>query len=112
MSKVHAKANELLDVIAPVIADVQRKDRPLADQIRRAVQSVVLNLAEGENVTRGNQRVHFERAAGSNGELRAGLRIASRWGYIAADAACRCDGLADQVAAMLWRLMHRERGAR
>ena len=107
MLKVHVKAIELLDVVAPVIEGVQRKDRPLADQIRRAVQSVVLNIAEGENVTRGNQRVHFERAAGSNGELRAGVRIAARWGYIAHDAAGRCDGVADEVAAMLWRLMHR-----
>ena len=107
MLKVHVKANELVDVVAPLIADVQRVDRPLADQIRRAAQSVVLNLAEGENVTRGNQRVHFERAAGSNGELRAGLRIAARWGYIAGGAAAQCDGIADQVAAMLWRLMHR-----
>ena len=63
MLKVCVKANERLDVIAPLIAEVQRVDRPLADQLRRAVQSVVLNLAEGENVTRGNQRVHFERAA-------------------------------------------------
>ena len=107
MLKVHMKANDLIDVLAPVIGDVQRADRPLADQIRRAAQSVVLNIAEGENVTRGNQRVHFERAAGSNGELRAGLRIAARWSYIAAPGAARCDAIADEVAAMLWRLMHR-----
>ena len=50
--------------------------------------------------------MHFERAAGSNGELRAGLRIASRWGYVDAEAARRCDAVADEVAAMLWRLMH------
>src|SRR5690242_19248005 len=80
--KVQIKAEAMVDRVAGLLVGVQKRDRPLADQIRRAAQSVVLELAEGEQVRGGNQRLHFERAAGSNAEMRAGLRMAARWGYV------------------------------
>ena len=107
MLEVHRVADQMVDVVVPVIDGVERRDRPLADQLRRALQSVVLNIAEGEKVSGGNQRLGFERAAGSNAESRAAVRIAAKWGYIDPGTATAFERLADQLAAMLWRLTHR-----
>ena len=106
MFKVLAKAEAMADLVAPVVMMLGKKDRGLADQIRRAMQSVVLALAEGWQVSGGNQRVHFERAAGSNAEVRAALRMAARWGYVGRERIDAIDALGDEVAAMLWRLLH------
>ena len=47
------------------LAAIKRKDRDLERQLRRAMQSVALNLAEGSR-RRGQDRVHlFRIAAGS-----------------------------------------------
>ncbi len=99
-------AEAMVDAVVPLVAAVEERDRPLADQMRRAAQSLVLNLAESQGVHGGNRRLHFERAAGSNRELRAALRMAVRWGYVHAAPAQACDGAADQVGAILWRLTH------
>ena len=107
MLEVHRVADRMVDVVAPLVGGVERRDRPLADQLRRALQSVVLQIAEGEKTSGGNQRLSFERAAGSNAEARAAIRIAAKWGYIEAPAAAGFERLADQLAAMLWRLTHR-----
>src|SRR5688500_2571190 len=45
MLEVHRVADQMVDVVVPVIDGVERRDRPLADQLRRALQSVVLNIA-------------------------------------------------------------------
>ena len=71
----------------PVVEAVQRKDRDLASQIRRAVSSVSLNLAEGFGNGRGNSRLRFESALGSLYEARTGVRVAVAWGFVGADAA-------------------------
>src|SRR5689334_13859933 len=106
MMKVQMIAERMVDGLVPMIGAVERRDRPLADQLRRAAQSVVLNIAEAQGVEDGNRRLHFQRAAGSNHEVRAALRMAARWGYVEPRAAEVTEGLADQVQAILWRLTH------
>ena len=71
----------------PVSVTGKRKDRDLASQIRRAVSSVSLNLAEGFGAAKGNSRLRFESALGSLYEARAGVRVALAWGFVTADAA-------------------------
>ena len=110
--RIHHVADELVDAVAPLIRDVHRHDPDLAKQLRRAAQSVVLNVSEGEKLAGGNQRLGFDRAAGSLGETRAALRVASRWGYTDPAAVTSCDVIADRLAAMLWRLTHREQRSR
>src|SRR5688500_3382803 len=106
--RIHQVADQLVDSIAPLARDVARHDADLAKQLRKAATSIVLNIAEGEKLgANGNQRVHFERAAGSNGETRAALRIAATWGYIDVAAQQRCEAAADRLQAMLWRITHR-----
>ena len=61
---------------------IRKKDRDLERQMRRATQSIVLNLAEGDR-RRGQDRVHlFRVAAGSAAEVQAALDLAVAWGYL------------------------------
>ena len=62
------------------------------------MQSVVLNLAEG-NRRRGQDRVHlFRVAAGSAAEVQAGLDVAEAWGYLGADKVAPVRAKLDQSA--------------
>jgi four helix bundle protein len=87
-----------------VVAKVRRNDRDLGEQIRRALSSVALNLAEGNRSDGGNRIARFSTAAGSNHEARAGLRVAVAWGYVEPAEIRDGEALLDRVAAMLHRL--------
>ena len=94
----HSSASSIVEfalgVVAlarPVVEAVQRKDRDLgswffnhssASQLRRAISSVVLNLAEGFGSSGGNVRLRFQTALGSLREARAAVRVAVAWGYV------------------------------
>lgn len=91
---------DLVKLVAPVAA---RVDAGLADQLRRAVASVPLNLAEGSGRTGRDRLRHYRIALGSAKELRAALVIAGA--LYGADIAAS-DGLADRVCAMLWRTIN------
>ena len=74
----------MVAALRPILAQLAKGDRALADQVRRAASSVALNLAEGNQRT-GQDRIQFFRiAAGSAAEVEL-----------------------DRVLAMLWRLTHR-----
>jgi len=66
----------------PLIEAIYRKDRDLGSQVRRALSSVALNLAEGFGCTGGSARARFETARGSLNEAGTGFRIAVAWRYI------------------------------
>src|SRR6186713_221084 len=68
----------------PLVEAVARRDRELASQLRRALSSVALNLAEGLGTEGGNARLRFETARGSLREASAGIRVAVAWGYVSA----------------------------
>jgi four helix bundle protein len=86
------------------LVQIQRRDRELEKQLRRATHSIVLNLAEG-NRRRGQDRLHlFRIAAGSVAETRAALELAEAWAYIDGSAVARAFSLLDQMLAILWRL--------
>jgi len=90
-------------LMAPLLA-IERKDRDLHKQIRRAIQSLVLNLAEG-NRRRGQDRSHlFRVASGSAAEIIAALELSEAWGYLSHDAVTSAESLLDQVLAILYRL--------
>ena len=68
-------------LVAPVIA---RSDSDLARQMRRAVSSIALNLAEGSGSSGGNRRSRYYNALGSARETMACFDVAVAMGYIAA----------------------------
>ena len=94
---------DLIEALSSVIPAVRRCDASLADQLRRAAQSVALNLAESTGNTRGNRRLRIESAFGSAQE-KAALHIARCWGYVDAASVERAFGLADDIAKLCWRL--------
>jgi len=102
---------DLVRSVQPLIRRVAAQDRSLADQLRRAVASPALNLAEGSRLCDRSCANHYRIAAGSTREVEAVLRVAEALGYV--DAAEVADALAltDRLSAMLYRLRHR-RGTR
>ena len=70
-----------------LVEAVQRRDRDLGSQLRRAISSIALNLSEGFGARGGNARIRFESALGSLNEAVTGVRIAQSWGYFPANAA-------------------------
>jgi four helix bundle protein len=100
----YGAALEVIRILRPVLDALRRQDRDLADQLRRAASSVVLNLAEGAG-RRGMDRMqHYRIALGSALEVRGALDVACAWGYLEG-----CAGVAaqlDELLAMLWTLTH------
>ena len=101
---VYVRAREVVREIAPLVQSIREQDEKLADQLRRAAQSVVLNIAEGRGNKAGNARLRFATACGSAKEVRAALHVASDWGYIEAQIATALDRRLDRVCAITWVL--------
>jgi four helix bundle protein len=86
---------------------IRAQDAKLADQLRRAAQSVVLNIAEGRGNKAGNAELRFATACGSAKEVRAALHVASDWGYLEPPVVTHLDRRLDRVCAITWSLSRR-----
>jgi four helix bundle protein len=107
MFKVAELSFQLIDDLRPLVAEIRRRDRSLADQLMRAANSVALNVAEGQKSDGGNMRARFFTAAGSANESRAALRVAVGWRHITPESATSARQCLDQIIAILWKLTHR-----
>ena len=106
---VYEVAKELARAVRPLIERIDRRDRSLADQARRAAQSVMLNVREA-NRRAGRDRAHsFRIAAGSADEVVGALDVAEVMGHVAAADLAAPLALADRVLAMLYRLVNPRR---
>jgi four helix bundle protein len=106
---VYEVARELARASRPLIERIEKRDRSLADQARRAAQSVMLNVREA-NRRVGRDRLHgFRIAAGSADELVGALDVAEVMGYLAPADVITPVALADRVLAMLHRLANPRR---
>ena len=65
-----------------IIEGIERRDRDLADQAKRAGTSIALNTAEGSGARGGNRGLRYATALGSAREVRACLHVARAYGYI------------------------------
>ncbi len=105
MLHIHDVAIALVSDVAPIAREIARHDSDLAKQLRRALSSVPLNIAEGSD-QRGARRVsHYSIALGSAREAWSALRTAQAWGYIAAPDTVRARF--DHVIGVLHLLVHR-----
>lgn len=95
---------QLVASLRQLVPLIERSDRELGDQIRRAASSVVLNLAEGQRSAKGNKQKHYAIAHGSANEVKAALAVAVAWGWI--DEAYEVSAILDRLLALLWRLTH------
>jgi four helix bundle protein len=97
-------ALDVVQELAPVLKRLRKQDPSLFDQARRAANSVVLNIAEGEGSVGGNARLRYATAMGSVRELSAALRLAVAWGYVANRAVAGPEERLDRVRRLLWGL--------
>ena len=104
---VYDRARRVVRELAPLLHTIRECDKSLADQLKRAAQSVVLNIAEARGNDAGNARARFSTACGSAKEVRAALNLASDWGYIEAHRATHLDERLDEVCAITWCLGRR-----
>ena len=106
----HHVAVELIAELRPIVERVQKHDSNLADQMRRAATSVVLNLAEGQRRMKGNKQRAYEIAHGEAREVLGCLECARAWGWIEDDEGARAS--LDRLLALCWGLTHSRRPAR
>ncbi len=83
MLRIYEDALVMLETLRKSIVTIERHDSDLARQLRRASNSVVLNIAEGSYARGGNRKSLYNVALGSAKETRACLDVARALGYIA-----------------------------
>jgi four helix bundle protein len=106
MFQVAELSFQLIDDLRPLVAEIRRRDRSLADQLMRAASSVALNIAEAQKSDGGNMRARFFTGAGSANESRAALRVAVGWRHITPEAAAPARERLSHIIAILWKLTH------
>lgn len=91
----------------PLVDATAQRDRDLAAQLRRALSSVALNVAEGFGTRAGNARLRFDTARGSLFEAQAALRVAAAWGYVDERSLVATLTALDRFGARLYGLSRR-----
>lgn len=101
------KALDLVVQVYQVTANFPTEERyGLVQQMRRAAVSVPANLAEGSSRSSTKDYLRFvEIATGSLYEVRTYIELAARLGYLTVDEAHTVDSAADEIAAMLYKLV-------
>jgi four helix bundle protein len=84
MLNIYPIVLEFIGTIRPLLAQIERRDRDLGRQLRRASSSVALNLGEGM-YSRGELRTaRYHSALGSMRESWSCLEVAQAFGYVRA----------------------------
>ena len=91
----------LIRSLAPLLP---RLDGKLADQARRALSSVALNIQEANRRTGRDRRNRFRISLGSAAEVGAAIDVAVAFGYLADHEVAAPRELLDRVRAMTYRL--------
>jgi four helix bundle protein len=100
---------DLAHALRPIIDEIRAHSVDLADQLERAITSVLLNLAEGNRRHGRDPRRFFTIASGSAAEITAALDLACLWGWMRDDARTRA--LLDRERRLLWGLTHPKKHA-
>ena len=106
--RVHDDAIALWRLVRVLAALIERHDRNMATQLRKATSSVALNISEGAGRRGGHQRERLSTALWSSREVKPNLEASEALGYLAAsDVANAAADLADKLCATLWKCLHR-----
>ena len=104
MLKVYSTMIQVLGMLRGVLTQIERHDRDLGNQLRRAASSVALNIQEGSGSHGGTRLARYRTALGSARETGACLDVALALGYVERVDAELLDQLS-QVQAMLVALV-------
>jgi len=99
-------ALEIVAAVDPLVDRIRRRDPDLGKQLRKALSSIPLNLAEGRRRQGKDRQYHYTIAAGSADEVAAVLDVAAACGWLDGRAIKPALSLLDRELAMLWRLTH------
>ncbi len=103
MLRVYEEVLEVIRELKDAMGVIEKRDSDLARQMRRAVSSVALNVAEAQGSRGRNGAVRFSTALGSMRETQACLDVAVAMGHLEAvcmQTARKMDG----ICGSLYRL--------
>ena len=106
MLRIYSTILSTIGSLRPVLRAIERHDRDLARQLRRAASSVALNVAEGQYSRGQNKTARFHTALGSARETLACVEVAVALGYLREVDASLIDAL-DHIIGTLVRLVGR-----
>ena len=95
---------EIVREVRPYLQKIGQRDPDLSRQLKRALQSVALNVSEGSATRGGRRRNTYEIALGEARETRACLQVAEAMGYVPTVDAAVLDKL-DRVIATLVKVV-------
>ncbi len=104
MLRIQSVAIQCCVAVGRLAETIARRDAGLADQMRRAMASVVLNIAEGYGSQGKLRNARYHNAIGSAHEVTAALQVAHAFGYVGVLDAALLDAL-DRVRATLFRIV-------
>lgn len=106
--RCYQKAVELAEELSKEVASWPRGFGYLADQLKRAMASVVLNIAEGNaRKAHKERRRFFEIARASASEVSSCLDLSQAFGLIPAMRAIELKSQIEIISKMIWGLMRR-----
>jgi four helix bundle protein len=108
MLRIYEVVLQMIREAAPVADAIERHDRDLARQMRRALTSVALNTAEGAGSLAGHKQQRYQTALGSVREVQGCIDAAKALRYIKQVDPGLLDRI-DHVTATLVRLVHPRR---
>lgn len=82
MLHIQEVAVDMIRCVRNIGPQIERGDRDLGRQLRRAAASVVLNMGEASGNTGGTRRERYRSALGSLREVQACLQVAEAFGYV------------------------------
>ncbi len=104
MLKAYPLMLSVMRRLRPVLVQIEKHDRDLGNQLRRASASVALNLAEGSGSAGGTRTARYRTALGSARETGACIDVAEALGYVERVEQALLEEL-DQVRAILARVV-------
>ena len=102
----HDRTLDLIRALAPLRIKIAEYDPDLAKQLRRAANSILLNIDEGARRIGRDRKNRFRAALGSTDEVRGATEAIVAWGDLGRGDIAAALAAVDRVRAILSRLAH------